>query len=222
MRESPYAMNVGRATPPSRVTVRPYRRGDGRFFRQALTEAQDFYSDLDPHAHFWQARGYAARYANRLLRRMRRQAGIVLVGKLGDQPAGLIAAEVIRRRPHYYPIGEALNPRRYHSAEIVELYVRGAYRRRGVGRALMAEAERRLRSRGCDWVRLEVLAPNRVARALYADLGYRATDLRLGKLLRISKSRKLDGAGTVRRTRQGASSERSATRPVRNRRITSS
>lgn len=33
---------------------------------------------------------------------------------------------------------------------------------------------------------MEVLAPNRGARALYEDLGYRATDLRLGKALRIS------------------------------------
>lgn len=198
MRESPYALNVRRATPPSRVTLRPYRRGDGRFFRQALTEAQDYYSDLDRHAHFLRARGYAARYANRLLRRMRRQAGIVLVGQVGDQPAGLIAAEMIRRRSHYYPIGEALNPRRYRSAEVVELYLREAYRRRGVGRALMAEAERRFRLRGCDWVRLEVLAPNRVARALYAELGYRATDLRLGQALRTSKSRKLNHVGRVR------------------------
>jgi ribosomal protein S18 acetylase RimI-like enzyme len=132
---------------------------------------------------------------------MNRHAEIVLVGEVGDQPAGLIAAEMSPRRPRQIPIGEALNSRRYRSAEIVELYVQEAYRHKGVGRALMVEAERRLRSRWCDWVRLEVLAPNRVAQALYADLGYRVTDLRLGKALRASPPRKHHRSERLRRNR---------------------
>lgn len=178
------------------VTVRPYHRGDGRFIREALTEAQDFFARLDPRARFWNAPGYAVRYTNRLLRRMRRHAGIVLIGQVGDHPAGLIAADMVRSRPH-----DSSESRRNPPAEIVELYVKEAYRRRGVGRSLIAEAERQLQSRGCDWVRLEVLAPNRRARALYAELGYQPTDLRLGKTLRTSRPRKLDSNRGVRRTR---------------------
>jgi ribosomal protein S18 acetylase RimI-like enzyme len=74
-------------------------------------------------------------------------------------------------------------------AEILELYVRKDFRRRGVGRALMAEAERRLRVLGYQWVQLEVLEHNRPAREFYRGLRFQTSDLRLLKALQSSGRR---------------------------------
>jgi len=56
---------------------------------------------------------------------------------------------------------------------VASLAVRKAYRRRGVGTALMLEAERLLREEGAVVIRLEVSASNGAAQALYVKLGYR-------------------------------------------------
>ncbi|MDB5296665.1 MAG: Ribosomal protein acetylase RimI and related acetyltransferase [Phycisphaerales bacterium] len=58
------------------------------------------------------------------------------------------------------------------------------HRRRGVGRALMAEAERRLRAAGCPKINLQVRATNTAVVDFYRALGFGVDDvLSLGKRL---------------------------------------
>ncbi|HEX4871175.1 MAG TPA: GNAT family N-acetyltransferase [Nevskiaceae bacterium] len=58
-------------------------------------------------------------------------------------------------------------------ARIYSLIVDPAARGQGLARALVAQAERSARARGCTYMSLEVRADNRAARQLYAGLGYR-------------------------------------------------
>jgi ribosomal protein S18 acetylase RimI-like enzyme len=59
-----------------------------------------------------------------------------------------------------------------HRGWINYLAVDPAVRRRGLGRALMMEAERLLRDRGCPKINLQVRADNRDAVAFYQRLGF--------------------------------------------------
>jgi GNAT superfamily N-acetyltransferase len=47
-----------------------------------------------------------------------------------------------------------------------------AFRRRGVGSALIREAERWVRAQGASWLELGVYEFNQEARAFYQSLGY--------------------------------------------------
>jgi len=58
-------------------------------------------------------------------------------------------------------------------AWVHDIFVRPAYRRRGIARALMAAAEDFVRSRGARELRLGVIDRNADARAMYGDLGFR-------------------------------------------------
>ncbi len=58
---------------------------------------------------------------------------------------------------------------------VMRLAVDPAARRGGVGRALVAELEDRLRRRGADRVNLLVFADNRGGLSFWQELGYRAT-----------------------------------------------
>lgn len=60
-----------------------------------------------------------------------------------------------------------------HRGWINYLAVDPATRRRGVGRALMAEAERLLRQRGCPKINLQVRGDNRDVLAFYERIGFR-------------------------------------------------
>jgi GNAT superfamily N-acetyltransferase len=57
-------------------------------------------------------------------------------------------------------------------AELTELYVEPAFRRRGVGRALIARAEQLARARGADDLIIMTGVGNAAAQALYRAAGY--------------------------------------------------
>lgn len=61
-------------------------------------------------------------------------------------------------------------PNQPHRAEITKLLVRPEHRRRGIGRALMVEAERHAAEFGRTLITLDTA--NEAAEALYASLGY--------------------------------------------------
>ena len=56
--------------------------------------------------------------------------------------------------------------------ELQDVEVRPEYRRRGIGSALTAHAEREARTRGFDRLRLGVSVDNAAAQALYRQCGY--------------------------------------------------
>ncbi|MFB6082979.1 MAG: GNAT family N-acetyltransferase [Halorientalis sp.] len=64
---------------------------------------------------------------------------------------------------------------------IENLYVRPAYRDRGIGGELIATAEEKLAARGVDAVKLEVLADNEPARRFYRRHGYEPHRVQLEK-----------------------------------------
>jgi ribosomal protein S18 acetylase RimI-like enzyme len=70
------------------------------------------------------------------------------------------------------------------AAVSVGLAVLDGYRGRGIGSALLAEAEAWARDRGLDEIRLEVAVENAAAERLYRRLGYEASTTLLAKRLR--------------------------------------
>jgi ribosomal protein S18 acetylase RimI-like enzyme len=72
-------------------------------------------------------------------------------------------------------------------ASVDELAVAHTYRRRGVGRALLASAERWARKQGLQLVQLAVWAFNRPAKRLFRHAGYRPLMVKLEKRLAIGE-----------------------------------
>ena len=64
-----------------------------------------------------------------------------------------------------------------HRGWINYLAVADSHRRRGLGRLLMAEAERALAERGCPKINLQVRSTNTAVLAFYAGLGYAQDDV---------------------------------------------
>lgn len=75
-----------------------------------------------------------------------------------------------------------------HRGWVYYVAVRPAYRRRGVGAALMARVEEGLRATGCPKLNLQVRASNREAVAFYERLGYAVEE-------RVSMGKRLEEPG---------------------------
>lgn len=72
-------------------------------------------------------------------------------------------------------------------AELTELFVEPGYRRRGLGRALIAHAEQLARGRGASQLVVLTAADNGPAQALYRSMGFDHEDLALFKDLRQAR-----------------------------------
>ncbi len=68
-------------------------------------------------------------------------------------------------------------------AYLADLVVRAAFRRRGIGRELIARAETYARDQGAKWLRVCVLAENEGARHLYCTAGFSELYIDLEKSL---------------------------------------
>lgn len=79
-------------------------------------------------------------------------------------------------------MGDALVLFRHGSplARLYSLVIAGPARGKGLGRQLLAAAERTAAERGCREMRLEVRSDNRHAISLYEQAGYQLRDLRPG------------------------------------------
>jgi ribosomal protein S18 acetylase RimI-like enzyme len=93
------------------------------------------------------------------LARLNRRDGFYLVAWNNDEPLG--HAHLALTDP----------------PELQDVSVREPHRRRGIGAALTAAAEREAGERGFDRVRVTVSVDNAPAQALYRGLGYLKTDI---------------------------------------------
>jgi diamine N-acetyltransferase len=101
----------------------------------------------------------------------------IFLAETGGRAAGLVHV-LVREAPAY----AILVPRRI--AVIDTLVVSAAFRRGGVGKALMRRAEEWASSRGAASVELNVYEFNRGARAFYRRLGYTTLSRRMSKPLK--------------------------------------
>ncbi len=83
---------------------------------------------------------------------------VILVAREGGSPAGCVGVRAFR--------GETK------TAELKRLYVRRAYRGRGLGRQLTEAAMRAAAARAMRWLRLDTLATMTAAIAMYRAMGF--------------------------------------------------
>jgi GNAT superfamily N-acetyltransferase len=143
--------------------------------RACVIELQEFERGLEPRL----PRGeeMVDQYLAFMLERCARTSGRVFVAAVDDTVAGFVAVLAS------VPAGEPDEDRAPY-AYVSDLVVRSAYRRCGLGRALLEQAEGFARGAGASFLRVGVLARNEGARRLYARMGFADYTVQLSKPLR--------------------------------------
>lgn len=110
------------------------------------------------------------------LQRVERTGGIALVA---EQDARVVGHLFLTFETDAEYVREPLRPYAY----VSELYVRAEARGRGIGQALLLEAERQATARGVGRLMIGVLAGNERAEALYRRMGFAAHAIEMAKRL---------------------------------------
>ena len=146
------------------VAVRPYEAPrDVEALRALNVEHQDFSRALEPS---WPpGKSVVDQYVAFLEHECSARDGCVFMAEVDGKVVGFVCAVSATRND------SPDDPATF--AWIHDIFVRPAYRRRGVATALMAAAEAFVRSRGARELRLGVIDRNADARTLYRGLGFR-------------------------------------------------
>jgi GNAT superfamily N-acetyltransferase len=146
-----------------RWTIRRYEETDEAGCRACVAELQEAERKID--ARLRPGEAMADEYLRVMHARCREWDGSILVAEVDRQVVGL--TQVLARVPF-----ESLDEPPGERAIVAELVVLEGYRGRGLGAALLSEAERYAREAGASELRISVLAENSTARALYAKAGF--------------------------------------------------
>ena len=162
-------------TLPSSISVRDYdERRDRDAVRACIVELQTHEREFEPTMP--EGPVMVDAYLGLLLARCRAWHGKVFVAEVDGEVVGFTC--VWGRVPSEEPDDD---PADY--AYISDLLVRAAYRRRGVGRALMVVAEAYARECGVAVVRVQALAANSAATSFYGANGFNQFQIELAKRL---------------------------------------
>jgi ribosomal protein S18 acetylase RimI-like enzyme len=143
--------------------IREYDVGDASGVIACVVELQEFERAIDDRLRPGEA--IAVEYLEHMQRWCGECAGTVLVAECDGEIAGF--ATVLTRVPYM-----ALDDPPGEYALVSDLIVRAGFRRRGLGEALLREAERYARLAGAAELRIGVLSGNVGARALYDRAGF--------------------------------------------------
>ncbi|WP_175846229.1 GNAT family acetyltransferase [Burkholderia arboris] len=144
------------------VVIRPFERADTDAVLTVWRDAFPQYEDADAPPHRDPLRSIELKLAT--------QPELFFVATSGARVVGTLMAGFDGHRGWLYSFGVANDARRL-----------------GVGRALIAHAERALAARGCLKINLQVLPGNDHACRFYAALGYRVEErISFGKTLPVA------------------------------------
>jgi ribosomal protein S18 acetylase RimI-like enzyme len=144
------------------ISLRAYEARDADALREMMAELQDAIREFDPGLPVGSA--MASAYFDYTQRSCVERDGAIFVAEDGGQPVGFVT--VLARVPF-----EGLDSPAGEYAYVMDLHVRPPYRRRGIGTALMREAERYAMAQGARDLRILVLSANPAVR-LYRALGF--------------------------------------------------
>ena len=147
---------------------------DRNGLRSCIVEMQDFERSVEPMLPA--GVDMADSYVELLLNRCSGTSGRVFIAEADQTVVGFVGviASVAPNEPD-----EEATPYTY----ISDLVVLPAYRRRGIGSALLRQAEAYARERGMTLLRINVLAKNQLAGRLYRTLGFSDYRIQLVKRL---------------------------------------
>lgn len=131
--------------------------------RDCLVELQDHEHALDRRAP--RGEGIADEYLAWMFQRCDAHRGRVVMALAGEEVVGFMTLLLA------VPRSDPDDPASSH-ALLTDLMVRQAWRGRGIGARLLAEAEQLAQAAGCGELRVTVFAENHGARRFYARAGY--------------------------------------------------
>jgi ribosomal protein S18 acetylase RimI-like enzyme len=160
------------------VVIREYCSSDRRAFVRLMEELQEYLVSLDNMKRMRRMPEYGESYTERTLQNVAKSNGVIYVAETKRQIVGLVVGIV-----HEQTKEELLEHVPFKRGVVLELVVKDAYQKKGIGTILMKKMEDYFKQKGCSVAGVDVFFPNKIAYRLYVKLGYSDRDIWMTKML---------------------------------------
>ncbi len=156
------------------VTIREYTFQDREAVEKCSFELQEDEYVREPH--YWgKPKEIVAPYIDYVLRTVNKSDGKIFVVENGDIIVGFVVVMISEKED-----SPAVSLERF--GYVMDLAVLREYQGKGLGHALMSKAEEYIKTKGLEWMQLDV-TKNNSALDFYLKSGYREKSIRLEKKL---------------------------------------
>lgn len=144
--------------------------------RVLLYQLQEHLVNIDDEHVQIHTANYGEAYLSFLLRNIQNHHGTIMLAIKKPNVIGLVAGWIEEKDEEDYLTNRC--PKR---GLITELVVAPSMRSRGVGKTLITQMEKRFAEQDCEFVAVDVFAPNKEAIRFYESSGYRPRNIELYK-----------------------------------------
>ncbi len=158
-----------------RVRIEPYRISDRPTVKSFVEAIQAF--EARSVTGLRAAHEIGEPYTRQILRMVETNRGTILLAREGSKSVGFVCAWINSDQDML------LSEKMREFAYVSDVFVRPAWRRKGVGRQLLKAVEAEMKDKGCARIRICSKAANSVALGAYAKAGYKPYEVTLTKRL---------------------------------------
>ena len=137
---------------------------DREILKRCILELQDYERQFD--SRMLKGEDISNNYLNDMIEKCRQRNGMILVIETEDGVAGYLTLLLNVPTEEIYD-GD------YEYALISDIAVLERFKGRGYGKLLLMEAKRIARNKNARWLRLQVLAKNKIAKNVYNKTGFK-------------------------------------------------
>jgi ribosomal protein S18 acetylase RimI-like enzyme len=149
------------------TTLRKYKDSDFETLKRYMEELQDHLIEADDLKRLRRLPEYGESYTKRFIEKVKKHQGQILLAEKDGKAVGCIGAIIEKQTRE-----DLLEAHPSKTGRIIELIISKDHRSQNIGKILIEQIEIYLKEEGCDTLRVEVLASNKIAHEFYKRNGY--------------------------------------------------
>ena len=158
------------------LKIREFENKDRKEIIILMKEFGDYLEEIDQMGRTDFASDSATYFTNKFIKEARAKNGKIFICEEQNKIIGFISGYI-----HVQLKDELMEQKRAKPGIISEFFITGTQRRAGVGSKLLKALEDYFKKKGCTIVRLDVFAPNQIARNFYSKHGYQDRSIIVSK-----------------------------------------
>jgi ribosomal protein S18 acetylase RimI-like enzyme len=149
------------------ITIIPFKTSNKELIKEFYSQNQDFHVSIDPFNLRKNSKEYVEQEMNELEEKIKENHAFVIIAKDNKTSIGFGVCYIQKQKKE-----DLFKMKNVKIGKISKLFVKEKWRGQGIGKRLIEEMEKYLINKRCNYIMINVFAPNENAYSIYKRHGY--------------------------------------------------